>query len=670
MSIVIAKLIPEFEEVSQVPAHIAIASSLRAKLTQEHQIFLAGDLYRGVHEKWQNLMTDPDQGLVRMECLNGAFAYAMKAKNWSEAQQIASMMAIESSFSVESAYSLADAFYMSGKVDRAIDALAPFMTLAGEGAPQNSVVPADGSSVSTEAIYLYALCCFAKERYSDVVSALYPVGMTASASRQDGLFKLERIDLVFNGAAVLDLLGKALERLGDRAGALECYGRCVDLNPLMLGAFERLSALSLEVNKSFTPPLRFAKTHLSDEAFSRLTETSPKLSSTIPVLPPSNAPSIMTNTPVKQRPSSTSAKRAASPPSISKPPLHPKITASTNLRGSIAPLIQTLGAAIHALNAFDANVVVDIVSRLPSIYQESALVQSMVGRAMLEAGRFTEAEAAFGKALKYDPCGVEEYMDVYSSTLWQLRKEKELAHLCTHGLRTANRVTCAKLWLAVGNSFSLQKEPETAIRFLNRAVQIDPYFAYAHVLIGHEFFSQDKFDRAKQCYVKAIQLDPRNFNAYWGLGQIHARQEELANAKYFFMKALEVNPKSSTVRFSLATAAMGLRENDLAYQQLSLAYELNPRNVPALCQKGMLEMTVLRKLDAAKETLEKALELQPAEPVIFVLLGKIYASEGAREKAMKCYNGALELLRGAKDNYGIKQCIEELDFFAHAEGSN
>ena len=126
---------------------------------------------------------------------------------------------------------------------------------------------------------------------------------------------------------------------------------------------------------------------------------------------------------------------------------------------------------MHALNGFDANVVVDIVSRLPPAYQDCSFIQAIVGKAMLDAGRFVEAEEAFGKALKADPFGAEEYIDLYSSTLWQLHKEKELAHLCRHGLNTVNRGTCPRLWVAVGNSFSMQKESEQAIRFLNRAIR-------------------------------------------------------------------------------------------------------------------------------------------------------------------------------------------------------
>ena len=45
----------------------------------------------------------------------------------------------------------------------------------------------------------------------------------------------------------------------------------------------------------------------------------------------------------------------------------------------------------------------------------------------------------------------------------------------------------ARTWLVVGNCFSLQKEHESAVKFFERAVQLDPSLSYAHTLLGHEY---------------------------------------------------------------------------------------------------------------------------------------------------------------------------------------
>lgn len=610
-----------------------------------------------------------------IEQATDAFEYSLEHQLFDQAIFYAQAIQAHSHFSVESAVLLARALYQDGQIYRALETLSPFI-------PDNS---RGQTRLTSAGVYLYARCCFSLEKYSDVISVLYPESKVVSA-KGSSVFSFDKLDSVVNGAPGLLLMGQALERTGDRQGAAECYSKCLDVCPFMYEAYTRLSSLSFDNPKAVVPPSRFAKTYFGDASInscsvlnSKAAASEAEPSSPVKVVSsasPSNLPippSLITNTPTKpgirslsrgvlSTPPVGAAKlRAHSPPTISKP--SPGTTAVVPQSGyTLAEYLQTIGAAVHALNGFDVNIVVDYVSRLPPYHRDTLIVQGLLGKALMEAGRFPESEAAFATALKCSPAGIVEVIDMYSSVLWQLRKEAELAHLCTHGLRIANRARCHKLWIAVGNSFSIQKEPETAMKFINRSIQIDPSYAYSHVLMGHEFYAQDKFDRAKQCYTKAIELDPRCYNAYWGLGQIFTRQEEYSNAKYNLIKALEVNPKSSTVRFTLATVAMAMRENDLAYQQLGLAIELNPLNAPALCQKGVLELTVYGKIEQAKATLEQALAIAPQEAVIYVLLGKIAANSGARESAMQLYNTALDLLKGSKDNYGIKQSIEELDF--------
>ena len=597
-----------------------------------------------------------------------AYGYSMDNMLYGQAVFYANALQAESYYSGEAAVLLAKALYMDGQVERAMETLSPFARSPDAPISHHQTLPSSGH-------ILFAKCCVDLDKCSEAVTALYGRGAYAP----------DKVDVITLGAPGLFVLGRALERVGDRTGAADCYSKCLQLCPIMFEAFERLSALSFDNPKVQVPPNRFAKTFFEERAIADcLPVTEPSATGDrVSAVSPSNLPippSVLTGTPTKlpnrlsiPRPPTRGVpatppparRRALSPPTISKPSGNAAKTTTSTF--TFTDYLVTVGSAIHALNGFDVNVVVDYLSRLPHLHQETALVQGLLGRAFTEAGRFSEAESAFGTALKLCPSGIIDVIDVYSSVLWQLRKEPELAHLCTHGLRVGNRAKSYKLWIAVGNSFSLQKEPETALKFIARCVQINPNFAYAHVLMGHEFYAQDKFDKAKQCYTRAIELDPRCYNAFWGMGQTYLRQEEFANAKFNFIKALEINPKSSTVRYSLAAVASAMRENDLAYQQLALAIELNPLNAPALCQKGLLEMTVYRQAETARETLEQALAVAPQEPVIYVLLGKIFANGGRRTEAMNCYNTALELLKGSKDNYGLKQSIEELDFVGQPE---
>jgi len=640
-------------------------------------------------------MNNSDQGNEFVNHARNAYSYSMKNMLYQQAIFFATAVDSHTGENAGSAEMLAKAYYMDGQTQRAMDTLAPFVDFASGVSPPDAF---HRSGLSDDGVLLYARCCYDLEIYAEVVSALYPPSLQGpkhTPTKSPSSFTLRHLEKVSSGAPGLLLMGKALERMNDRSAALECYSKCLDICPVMFEAFERLSALSADNSRFSIPPARFASTYFNQEAFSQcsilksdLTDvtmpssssSSSRSTSLVPVNQEtvSVPPSVRMHSPVRGRPPRPSGgsvstpiapprRRGVSPPSISKPPQHSTEKAQGRPTGgphvlSLREYMHAVGTALFAMDTYELNTAVEVLSRLPVCHYESAFIQGLLGKIFLESGKFIEAESAFSSALKMSPSGIVDYIDSYSSVLWQLRKEVELAHLCTHGLRVANRQKAFRLWIAVGNSFSLQKEYESAIKFFNRAIQINAHYPYAHVLVGHEFFAMDKFDKAKQCYQRALELDPRSYNAYWGLGQVYLKQEEFANAKFNFVKALEINPKSSTVRFSLALVALALKENDLAYQQLSIAVELNPKNAPALCQKGILELTVYGKPDLATVTLEKALTLAPTEPVIHVLLGRIYATkQGMRDEAMACFNTALELTNGSKDHLGIKQCIEEID---------
>ena len=68
--------------------------------------------------------------------------------------------------------------------------------------------------------------------------------------------------------------------------------------------------------------------------------------------------------------------------------------------------------------------------------------------------------------------------------LWHLKRDKDL---CALAAQVADIDKLApESWCVVGNCFSLQREPEAAIRFFQRAILVDSHFTDAYTLCGHE----------------------------------------------------------------------------------------------------------------------------------------------------------------------------------------
>jgi anaphase-promoting complex subunit 3 len=140
---------------------------------------------------------------------------------------------------------------------------------------------------------------------------------------------------------------------------------------------------------------------------------------------------------------------------------------------------------------------------------------------------------------------------------------------------------CPESWCVVGNCFSLQREPDMAIRFFQRALQIDPTFTYAHTLCGHELVNNEDLEKAIMSFRRAIQLDSRHYNAWYGLGSIFFRQEKFDLAEFHFRKAIAINPVSSVLKCYLSMVLHAQNSDEKSAEALSLlevASASDPRN--------------------------------------------------------------------------------------------
>src|SRR4029077_11863700 len=118
-----------------------------------------------------------------------------------------------------------------------------------------------------------------------------------------------------------------------------------------------------------------------------------------------------------------------------------------------------------------------------------------------------QAEHVFRRARELEPCRLKD-MEFYSTLLWHLHKEIQLASFA-HELIEFDR-TSPQAWCAVGNTFSLQKDYDQALKCFQRAIQVDPHFAYAHTLQGHEYVSNEDYDKAQNAFRAALKIDRRH----------------------------------------------------------------------------------------------------------------------------------------------------------------
>ncbi|KIY92589.1 Protein bimA, partial [Monoraphidium neglectum] len=169
-----------------------------------------------------------------------------------------------------------------------------------------------------------------------------------------------------------------------------------------------------------------------------------------------------------------------------------------------------LRRALERLSRHDARGALEALRGLPQEQASTAEALFLEGRASAEAVDYAAAAASFQAARRADPHRVEG-LELYSTVLWHLRRETELAHLAQEAL-AIDRLA-PQTWCVVGNCFSLQRDHTAAVAFFQRAMQLDPAFAYAATLAGHEYLAGEDLSAAMTAYRNALRMDGRHYNA-------------------------------------------------------------------------------------------------------------------------------------------------------------
>uniref|UniRef100_A0A673B9G4 Cell division cycle protein 27 homolog n=1 Tax=Sphaeramia orbicularis TaxID=375764 RepID=A0A673B9G4_9TELE len=321
---------------------------------------------------------------------------------------------------------------------------------------------------------------------------------------------------------------------------------------------------------------------------------------------------------------------------------------------SVMALLRELGRGYQALCSYNCREAIHILTALPPQHYNTGWVLTHIGRAYFELAEYAQAERLFSEVRRIESYRVEG-MEIYSTTLWHLQKDVALSAL-SKDLTDMDK-NCPEAWCVAGNCFSLQREHDIAIKFFQRAIQVDPGFAYAYTLLGHEFVLTEELDRALACFRNAIRVNNRHYNAWYGLGMIYYKQEKFNLAEIHFKKALSINPQSSVLLCHIGVVQHALKKSDAALETLNRAIGIDPKN--PLCKFHRASILFANdKYKAALQELEELKQIVPKESLVYFLIGKVYKKLGQTHLALMNFSWAMDLdPKGA--NNQIKEAIDK-----------
>jgi tetratricopeptide (TPR) repeat protein len=205
----------------------------------------------------------------------------------------------------------------------------------------------------------------------------------------------------------------------------------------------------------------------------------------------------------------------------------------------------------------------------------------------------------------------------------------------------------------LASNFFYDKNPQSAIDELYKAIEIDERHAEAHHLLGFIYFGRKDYLRALKHMQMAVTIDPDLDAAVANLGNLYLATEQWTEAVPYFERLLN-KPLYRTpylAHNNLGWALLNLGRLEEAKRYLELAIFYNPKFCLAYNNLGRLQAQVGETREAL-DRFHKAAELCPnyAEPHYF--LGRIYdalrSTDTAYSHFKRCHDLAPETPYGRR----------------------
>lgn len=342
---------------------------------------------------------------------------------------------------------------------------------------------------------------------------------------------------------------------------------------------------------------------------------------------------------------------------------------------SAMELMRALGQIMAELGRFRCARTLELTECLPKVHRHCGMVLSIRGRAFLEKGEYAAAEREFLESLRREPTRLDGIVEYYSTVLWHLKKEKELAQL-------AIRAQCvypvsSSAWCAAGNCFSLQRDPDAALKFLQRAIATSKVpNAYPYTLAGHEYMAKENFEAALSAYRQALHIDERNYKAMYGIGQVLQKQEKFGLAQSHFRSAVLIHPLNANLHYHLGMAlAAAVNANSgsenmtrgtkhaliPALAEFETASNLDPGNPVPRFERAKI-LVALNRLPEARRQLESLRDLLPKEAEVYYELSRVCKRMGDVKMALRAMSIALDIEpKERKYKKGLETLSNEVD---------
>jgi len=250
---------------------------------------------------------------------------------------------------------------------------------------------------------------------------------------------------------------------------------------------------------------------------------------------------------------------------------------------SRAEVYQLLGVVYLNLN--QTGRAIEVLERATALDPSSWQAHNRLGLAYLRRGDLEVAAVAFQRAVRVAPLVPTPHLSL--SKVYERQGRRKVAqqeHLLFEKLRRMQedvdlylrRVgqdsTDTESHFNLGRAYMEQRRDVEALRYFQRAAQLDPRYGLAYYGMGSAYYFQGKLGKAIEAYEQAFQADSSLVMALNDLGQAYHQAGRLKEAVEVYQKVIRLKPDLALASSNLGEvyADQGRRQEAIASYRAAL----------------------------------------------------------------------------------------------------
>jgi DNA-directed RNA polymerase subunit alpha len=210
-------------------------------------------------------------------------------------------------------------------------------------------------------------------------------------------------------------------------------------------------------------------------------------------------------------------------------------------------------------------------------HADTALAAFYLGRALASRGEYDEALKAFEKAEKL--AYTASQVRLQKAGIYRLKGDLAEARKILSGLQHDMASHNAEYHFQLASIHLAEGERLTAVKSLERAIELDPGHTSALFQLGHANDLAGNDDEAISCYERCLKHPPIHLGTLINLGVLYEDHEKYDKAAECYRRALSANPTDEEARLFYKDAQASLTmyynpEEEHAFSKFSQVLEI------------------------------------------------------------------------------------------------